>query len=152
MQYAHLQAEGLVDGAHPARIAASEVIIDSHEMDAATGEGVEIEGQRGHQGFSFASTHFGNLAVMEGYAANHLHVIMAQADGAFAGFAHCGKSFRQEFIQRFTFQQAAAKFRGFGGEGLIAEFFEIFFKQVDLVDHFGQFLHLTFIGVQPQSL
>ena len=41
----HGQTEKFIDCAHPFRVTRREVIVDGHDMDAATGEGIEIDRQ-----------------------------------------------------------------------------------------------------------
>jgi hypothetical protein len=45
---------------------------------AVPGQGVQIGGQRRHQCLAFARTHLGDLAVMQGEAADELDVEMPQ--------------------------------------------------------------------------
>jgi hypothetical protein len=68
------QAEKFVNRAHPFRVARGEVIVDRHEVDAASGERVEINGQGGDECFAFAGGHFGDAPAVQGIAADELHV------------------------------------------------------------------------------
>ena len=45
-------------------------------------------GKRGDQRFAFAGLHFGDLALVQHDSADQLHIEMAHAERAAAGFAH----------------------------------------------------------------
>ena len=62
---AHFQAEGLVDRRHPFSVAAGEVVVDRGEVGALAGEGIEHEGQRGHERLAFARLHLGDRPLHE---------------------------------------------------------------------------------------
>ena len=81
-------------------------------MDAAAGERVEINRQGGDERLAFAGGHFGDLALVQGDAADELHVErnhfpfegMAAHDDflaaqAAAGVFDHGEGFGQNFIQ-----------------------------------------------------
>ena len=51
---------------------------------------------------------------MQYNAAQHLHVVRAQADDALGRQTHHRKSFGQQLVQRFALGQAVFKFLGFG--------------------------------------
>ena len=108
------QTEEAVELAHPFRVAAGEVIVDRHEVRAATGEGIEIERQSGDEGLAFAGRHFRDAAAVEDDAADELHIevhhvprhrLIADGEGLVAlgqaagGVFHHGKRFRQNLLQ-----------------------------------------------------
>ena len=64
-------------------------------MHPAPLQGVEIDGQSGHQGLAFACTHFGNLAMMQYHAAKQLHIEMAHAKNSDPCLANDGKGLGQ---------------------------------------------------------
>ena len=68
------QPEEAIQVAHPLRVTGGEVVVDGDDMDAAPGEGVEIHGQRGHEGLALARRHLGDLALVQGHAADQLDV------------------------------------------------------------------------------
>jgi len=68
-------------------------------MNPASGEGVEVAGECGDEGLAFAGLHLGDLAGVQGHAADHLHVEVAHADGALAGFADDGEGFGKDFVE-----------------------------------------------------
>ena len=68
------QAQKPVNRAHPFAVARRQVIVDRDDMHAAAGQGVEINRQGGDQGLAFAGGHFGDLALVQGDAADQLDV------------------------------------------------------------------------------
>ena len=91
--------EKTIDLAHPGRVALGKVVVDCDDVDAAAGDGIEINRQGGDQGFSLASLHFRNAAFVKDDSADHLHIKMAQAEGAFRGFPDCGKSRGKKLVE-----------------------------------------------------
>jgi 1-acyl-sn-glycerol-3-phosphate acyltransferase len=81
---ADAQTEKMIDLAHPGGIAARQIVVDGHDVHALAGQGVEIGGQRGHQGLALAGAHLGDLAVVQHHAADQLHVEVAHAEHALA--------------------------------------------------------------------
>ena len=77
------EAMEFVERTHPLGVATREVVVDSHHMNAAAREGVEEDGQRGHQGLAFPRLHLGCLAAVKGNAPNQLHVIVHHVPGHF---------------------------------------------------------------------
>ena len=54
---AYCEAQEVVEAAHPLRISAGEVVVDGDDVDALAGEGVEVHGQGGGEGFALAGAH-----------------------------------------------------------------------------------------------
>ena len=70
------EAVELVKWAHPFCVALGEVVVDGYQVHAKAGEGVEVNGQGGHQGLAFSRGHFCNAAQMKNGTANQLHVVV----------------------------------------------------------------------------
>ena len=68
------QPQELVNGAHPFAVTGGQVIVDGDQVDAAAGEGVQINRQRGDQGLAFTGRHFGNMGGVQRVAADELDV------------------------------------------------------------------------------
>ena len=117
-------------------------------MDAAAGEGVEVAGKRGDEGFAFAGLHLGDLAGVEDHAADQLDVEVAHLDGALAGFADDGEGFGEDVVEGGFFGgdarssasvdafdgggDALAEFGGLGAELLVGERLDGGLEVVDL--------------------
>jgi len=91
LQDADLQAQQLVNRAHPTAVAAGKVIVHCDEVRAFALKRVQVKRQRGGQGLALACAQLGDAALVQVDAADELHVIVAHAEGALAGFAHSGK-------------------------------------------------------------
>ena len=82
-------AEQVVDRLHPHGVAAGQVVVHRHEVDApalhrlavlvARGERVQDHGQRGGERLALAGPHLGDGAVVQDHAADQLDVEMALA-------------------------------------------------------------------------
>ena len=96
---ADTEAEEAVDLAHPLGVALGEVVVDGDDVDAVAGEGVEVAGKGRDEGLAFAGLHLGDLALVEGHAADHLDVEVAHADDAAAGFANDGEGLGEELVE-----------------------------------------------------
>ena len=144
LQHAHFQPQHFVDRRFPASITTGQVIVDRDQVHAAAHgntiercEGpfigimapfflckrypfgverqrIQVKRQGGHQGFAFAGFHLRHDAAMQGDTADHLDIIVAQADSALADFAHGGVGFGQDIIEGFAFGQAGAELVCFG--------------------------------------
>ena len=66
---AHRQAHVPVDLAHPLGVTLGQVLVDGDHMDTLAGEGVQVAGQDGHQGFAFTGFHLGDAALVQHNAA-----------------------------------------------------------------------------------
>ena len=97
------EAEELVDLAHPLGIALGQVVIDCDHMNAVAGECVEVAGEGGDEGLAFASSHFGDLALVQHCGADQLHVEVAHLHGAPAGLADHRKGFGKQLFQGIFF-------------------------------------------------
>ena len=93
------EAEELVDLAHPLGVALGQVVVDGDDVDAVAGEGVEIAGEGGDEGFAFAGLHLGDLALVEDHAADELHVEVAHLHGAPAGLADDGEGLGKNLVE-----------------------------------------------------
>ncbi len=71
-------------------------------MDAVTAERVQVGRQRRHEGLTFTSTHFRNIAVVQHHAADQLYVEGPHMHGSDRGLAGNGKSLWQQLVERFA--------------------------------------------------
>ena len=96
------QAQRQINRAHPFHVAARKVVVDGNDVNALPVERVQVRGERGDERFTFARHHFGNFALVQGYAADELYVVVAQPGRAAAGFAANGKRLFQNIVERFS--------------------------------------------------
>ena len=116
-----MQAEELVEAAHPLRVALGQVVVDRDDVDALAVERVQVAGQGGDQRLAFAGLHFGDLAVVQHHAADQLDVEMAHVEDAAAGLADHGEGFDQKVVERGALGDSLFEFDGFGGQIDIGE-------------------------------
>ncbi len=96
-------AELMIDRPHPLNAVLGKVVVGGDEVRAAAGERIQVEGQGGDEGLAFAGLHFGDLALMEHHAADHLHVVVAQPERPLGRFAHRGERAREDLLHRVGF-------------------------------------------------
>ena len=140
-------------------------------MNAAAGERVQINRQRGHQGLSFAGLHFRDFSVVQHDAAHELHVEVTHVQGALRRLAADGERFRQQIAQRFlqiglcSFHrdlvaghfflrriegfddrtQAVAKLRSLSAKFVVRKFGNLRLERIDLRDERKHALHVALV-------
>ena len=103
-----------VELAHALGVSACKVIVHRHDMDAASGEGIEVDGERSDKGLTLAGGHLGDASLVEHHAAdqldvevNHVPSVLVVADHelhsdhATGGALHDGKSLGEDFVEAF---------------------------------------------------
>ena len=63
---------------HPIGIASCQIIVDRHNMDAFSRQGIQIGGEGCDQGFTFACFHFGDVALVQENTTHQLYIKSAQ--------------------------------------------------------------------------
>ncbi len=129
--HADAHPQELVDLAHPLGVAAREVVIDGDDMHAVAGQCIEIRRQRRDQRLAFAGPHFGDLAVIEHHAADHLDVEVAHPERPLAGLADQRKRFGQDVRERFAVGHALAVGDGLRTHLVIAQRLH---RRLELID------------------
>ena len=87
----HRQPQGVIDRAHPLRVALGEIVVNGDDMDATASQRVERDRQGGSQRFTFAGAHFGDLALMQDDATHQLDIVVPLFEHPFRGFARNGE-------------------------------------------------------------
>ena len=85
-------------------------------------------------------------------AADELHVVVAQAERALAGFAHGSESLGQQVIECFALAEAPTEFVRLGAQGVIGERLEGWLERVDLIDHGDQLIEPAFLRVSRENV
>ena len=117
----HRQPQSVVDGPHPARVAAGQVVVHGHQVDPAAGQGVEIHRQRGDQRFPLPGPHLGDLALVQHHAPEQLHVEVTLPERAPRRLAHHRERLREEIIERLPRAQPLLELGGLSGKRLVGE-------------------------------
>ncbi len=94
---------------HPVRITFGQIVVDRNDVNALPFERVEVRRQGRDERFPFARHHFGDLAFVKRAPADHLHVVVAQAQNATPGFAADGERFFEQIVERFAGGEALAE-------------------------------------------
>ena len=115
-------------------------------MHRVTGEGVEVGGQRRHQGLALPGSHLRNLALVEGHAADQLHVEMAHAKHSFTRFPGDRKRLGQYLVQTFTGAKPLPELACPGRESGVVEGFHVCGEGIDLLHHFAHPLQFPVIA------
>ena len=144
-------AQVLVDAAHPLGVTLGKVIIDSNDVHALAGNSVEIAGQRGDEGLTFAGLHLGDVALVQRHGANELHVKVAHTHGALGSLTHGGKGLGEHVVERLAVGVTLAELIGLAAELLLGHLLKLGLKTVDLVDDLVVALKVL-IGSKGQQL
>ena len=141
----------LVDAAHPLGVALCQVIVDGNDMHALAGDSVEVAGQRGDQGLTFAGLHLGDMALMKRHGADELYVKVTHARDALGSLAHGGESLGEHVVERLAVGVTLAELIGLGAELLLGHLLKLGLKTVDLVNDLVVALKVL-IGSKGQQL
>ena len=106
---------------------------------------IEVERQRGDERLALPRSHLGDISTMEHHAANHLHVIVTQANGALGRLPNRRKSLDQDIVQRLALGKPPAEFIGLGFKFGVVQQLQCLFKRVDLLDSLLQSSGLALI-------
>lgn len=104
-------------------------------MDPFTRQSIQIDRQGGDQRLTLAGTHFGNLAIMQHHAADHLHVEVAHVQDPLSDLADHGKRLRHQVIEFFTLLKPGSELIRLGPQLLIRKFLDLRLQPVDLGNH-----------------
>ena len=96
---ANRQPQEVIDRRHPSSVAAGEVIVDGHQVDALPGQRVQVEGQARHERLAFTGLHLGDLALVEDDASHQLDVEVAETYRAPRGLAADGECLYQQLVE-----------------------------------------------------
>ena len=131
---ADAEAQPAVDPAHPLRVALGEIVVHGDDMDAASRNGIEINGQSGREGLALAGLHLGDLACVQDHAAHQLDIEMAHAHDSPSSFPAGGECFGQQIVQGLAIPKALLELVRLGLQLLVGEHLELRRQGADLVD------------------
>ena len=119
-----------MDLAHPGRVASGQVVVDGDDVDALALEGVQVHGQGGDEGFTFAGLHLGDPAEMQSGAAHELDVEVSLADGPLGRLAGDRERLHQEVVQLLPVGQPLSELDRLVGEVLVGEDFKLWLQSI----------------------
>ena len=132
----------MVDRRHPLGVAAGEVVVDGHEVDALAGERVERDGERRGQRLALAGLHLGDRAAVQHHAADHLDVEVAHPHRAPRHLADDRERLGQQVVERLPVAGALAQRVGLRAQLVVVEQLELGLPGVDPVDALRVLLEL----------
>ena len=106
------QTQPAVQFAHPLAVALGQIVVDGDHMHAFAGQGIQVGRQGGHEGLAFTGLHLGNVAAVQGDAADDLHGKVLHAQHTPCGFAADGECVGQDVIGGLAFGQLLLERRG----------------------------------------
>ena len=65
-----------IERTHPLRVTLCKIIIDSYDVNTITCEGIKEYWEGSNKGFTFTSSHLGNLTLMKNCTTEYLYVIV----------------------------------------------------------------------------
>ena len=128
---AHRHAQKPVNLAHPLGVAPRQVVVRRDDVNALAFEGIQIGGQRRHQGLALAGLHLGDGAVVQHRAADQLDVEVPHVQDAAAGLAHDGKRLGHEVVHGLALGEPFPEFGRFGAKLFVRQPFNRGLKRVD---------------------
>ncbi len=144
----HGDPERVVDRLHPFGVAAGQVVVDRDEVDAASGERVEEDGERGGEGLALAGLHLGDGAVVQDHATDQLNVEVALAERAATRLAGQRKGLGQEIVERLPVAGSLAQRVGLDPQLVVAEKLHL---RLDLADRGSPLLVRLELAALPDA-
>ena len=138
-----------MQSAHPLAVTSGQIIVHGDDVDAFSGQCVQVHRQGRHQGLAFTGLHFGNPAKVEGHATHELYVEVPLTKNALCSFSNDGVGLNEKVVQGFAFVKAGTELHRLGGEFGVAECHHLVFKIVDERDNLCKAANLlAFTGAQ----
>ena len=122
-----------MDFSHPFGISVSQIIIDRNDMNAASGQRIQICRQSGYQRLTFTSLHLRDTSLVKNNSTNQLYPVMFHPQHTLCCLAYGGKCFRKEGIQRLTFLITFFVFFCLCTKLLICELLHLGAQRLDLI-------------------
>ncbi|MCY1505062.1 hypothetical protein D9M68_392570 [compost metagenome] len=149
---AYAQAKEFVQRTHPVGVTAGQVVVHRDHVHALAGQGVEVHGQGRYQGLALAGAHLGDLALVQGHAADELDVEVAHSHDPLARFARHGEGFREDLVESFALGQARLELFCLGLQLLIGKRHHLGLERIDGLDLLGHALYFTLVLASKEFL
>ena len=141
-----------VDLPHPLGVALGQIVVDRDDVDAASGERVEVHREGGDERLALAGLHLGDGALVQHHAADHLHVVMALAERALGGLADGREGGDKQVIKLLAGGELLAESRGAGLQLIVREAAQFALEGVDGGDTGGVSLEAAVVDRAEQLL
>lgn len=122
-----------MDATHHLGVALGQIVVDRDQVNAVSGEGVQIRGQRADEGLALAGLHLRDVAEVERGATHHLHVVVTLSEDALGGLTHGGEGLGEQVVQALPIRIPLLVLIGEGAQLGVGEVDEVLFDGVDLV-------------------
>src|SRR5262249_58696932 len=83
---------------------------------------------------AFAGLHLGDIALMQHYAADQLHIEMALAERALGGLAHGGECRNEDVVERLALGELFPELGGAGLQRLVRKGCDFRLERIDRID------------------
>ena len=143
--HADLEAEEVVQSAHPLGVAARQVVVDGDDVHALAAQSVQVDRQGGDQRLALAGLHLGDVAPVEHDAADELHVEVPHAEGALGRLPAGGEGGAEDVVEGRPLIELLLERGRPSAELGVAELRDLLLERVDLVDEGPQALQLAVV-------
>ena len=133
-------AEPVVDGPVPLRVALREVVVDGHEVHVLAGERVEVERQARDEGLPLARLHLGDVALVEHDPAHQLDVEQPLPRLALARLADGGERLEEDVLELLAVLEPLLELRGLREQVGVAQRLEVGLERGDVRRLLGEAL------------
>ena len=146
------EAEEFIQRTHPVGVAAGQVVVDGDHVYTLAGQCVEVHRQGCHQRLAFTGAHFGDTPFVQGHAADQLHVEVAHAHDALAGFTADGECFGEDLVEGFAFLETGLELFGLAARLLVGERQHLLFECIDGLHRLEHAFDFTLILASKEFL
>ena len=130
----HGESEPLVEPAHPLCVAAGQIVVDRHHVDAPAGESGEVDRKSGSECLALSGAHLRHRAPVQRRAAHELHVEMALAEHPHRCLPHHRERLQKQIVGGLAPLQPAAELAGAGPQAVVVEALHLPLERVDVGD------------------
>ena len=127
------QAQPAVNLAHLLRVTLCKVIVDGNDMDALSGQCVQVNRQGCYQGFTFTGFHLGDASLMQHDTTDDLNREVLESQNTPCSLTAGRKCLRQDVVQRFSVCQTLLELRGHCFQLLVAHLAVLLVERQHLV-------------------
>ncbi len=138
----------MIQGGHPDSVALCQIVIHGDHMNALALQGVKINCERRHKGFTLTGFHLGNTALVQHQTTHALDIIVAHAHHSFRGLADSGERFLQNIVKACALLQPLLELEGLAFKFLFGKTLKLRLEGVDSVHDLPKLLHLALVGIK----
>src|SRR3989344_4572010 len=124
----------VIDRAHPAGIAAGQIIVDGDQVDAAAGKSIENDGGGGGESFALTGFLLGDLALVKSQAGQQLDVERTHLQGPDGRLAGESENFGQDVVEVRPVFEVVFELLDLDGKVFVLEFLRPGLVIVNLLD------------------